>query len=64
MRQLLVRIDDDLHARLRERAVAQGRSVNALVNDVLSLAVAEPVSRREALRRTAERAGMLAAASR
>lgn len=33
--------------------------MNALVNEVLAVAVAEPVSRRDALRRAAERAGML-----
>lgn len=35
MRQLITRIDDRLHARLRQRARAKGRSVNALVNDML-----------------------------
>lgn len=35
MRQLITRIDDDLHRRLKSRAIAEGRSVNALVGDLL-----------------------------
>jgi plasmid stability protein len=36
VRQLITRLDDDLLARLKERAAAEGRSVNALVNDILA----------------------------
>ena len=35
MRQLITRIDDELHARLKARAAAEGRSVNSLVTDLL-----------------------------
>ena len=40
MRQLITRIDDELHRRLKRRAAAEGRSVNALVTDLLRDAVA------------------------
>jgi plasmid stability protein len=39
MRQLITRIDDDLHRRLKRRAAAQGRSVNAMVSELLRNAV-------------------------
>jgi antitoxin FitA len=35
MRQLITRIDDDLHRRLKRRAAAEGRSVNAMVTELL-----------------------------
>ena len=35
MRQLITRIDQDLHRRLKRRAAAEGRSVNAMVNELL-----------------------------
>ncbi len=35
MRQLIARIDDRLHARLKARAKAEGRSLNALVVELL-----------------------------
>ncbi|MDE3193381.1 MAG: toxin-antitoxin system HicB family antitoxin [Chloroflexota bacterium] len=35
MRQLLARIDEQLHRRLKDRAAVQGRSMNALVTDLL-----------------------------
>ncbi|MDQ2914299.1 MAG: toxin-antitoxin system HicB family antitoxin [Chloroflexota bacterium] len=40
MRQLITRIDEDLHRRLKRRAAAEGRSVNAMVSDLLRGAVA------------------------
>ena len=40
MRQLITRIDDELHARLKARAAAEGRSVNSLVTDLLEQGVA------------------------
>jgi antitoxin FitA len=55
MRQLITRIDDRLHARLKERAAQQGRSLNAFVVEVLEQALAEERSRtgvRERARRT------------
>lgn len=38
VRQLITRIDDDLHVRLKRRAAAEGRSLNALVTEVLERA--------------------------
>ena len=39
MRQLITRIDEDLHRRLKRRAAAEGRSVNAMVSELLRSAV-------------------------
>lgn len=39
MRQLIARIDDDLHGRLKRRAAVEGRSLNAMVSDILRRAV-------------------------
>jgi len=39
MRQLITRIDDHLHERLKRVAKHQGRSVNSLVTETLSKAV-------------------------
>lgn len=39
MRQLITRVDDELHAKLKARADAEGRSVNSLVVDALAAAV-------------------------
>ena len=39
MKQLLLRVDDELHARLTMQARAAGVSVNALANTVLGLAI-------------------------
>jgi plasmid stability protein len=39
MRQLITRIDEDLHRRLKRRAASQGRSVNAMVSELLRSAV-------------------------
>lgn len=58
MKQLIARIDEDLHARLKARAADQGRSLNALVVEVLEAAVA-PRSKRERLRERARAAGLL-----
>lgn len=59
MRQLITRIDDDLHARLKAVAEAAGRSVNALVVEALERATAMPVDERTTVRRRAREAGML-----
>lgn len=40
MRQLITRLDDDLHRRLKERASRAGTSMNAYVTAVLREAVA------------------------
>ena len=58
MRQLITRIDDDLHRRLKERARDEGRSVNALVIDILDEAVPDESARARFRRRLKER-GML-----
>ncbi|MDQ3151339.1 MAG: toxin-antitoxin system HicB family antitoxin, partial [Actinomycetota bacterium] len=39
MKQLITRIDDELHRRLKERAAEAGRSLNDLVSGVLAAAV-------------------------
>lgn len=39
MKQLLLRVDDELHARLTAQARAQGTSVNALCSHILSLGI-------------------------
>lgn len=41
MKQLITRIDERLHGRLKARAQTEGRSVNALVTEVLEAAVPE-----------------------
>jgi plasmid stability protein len=46
MRQLITRIDDALHARLKERAAAEGRSVNALVTEMIENGVSADDERR------------------
>lgn len=58
VKQLIARIDDRLHARLKARAHAEGRSVNALVTEVLETATPE-LSERELLRERIRAAGML-----
>jgi plasmid stability protein len=40
IRQLLARVDDSLHRRLKARAAAEGRSVNALVAQLLERGLA------------------------
>ena len=56
MRQVITRVEDELHARLREAAAARGMSVNAFVVDALSAAVGVSVGR-ESVRRRAEATG-------
>lgn len=58
MRQLISRIDDSLHARLKARARDEGRSVNKLVTDILEEAVPNE-SARERLRRRLRADGRL-----
>ena len=58
MRQLLTRIDDALHARLKQRARESGRSVNSLVTEILEQAV-QNETQREAFRRRLKERGML-----
>lgn len=54
VKQLISRIDDDLHRRLKERAAQEGRSLNDLVTAVLADAVTD---RRESFRHRLERSG-------
>lgn len=63
MRQLIARIDDDLHARLKARAKAEHRSLNALVTEALEAAVAHPVDKAAVLRRRIASAGLAARTS-
>ncbi len=58
MKQLIARIDDRLHARLKERARLEGRSLNALVTEALEGAAPE-LSPREAFRERLRAAGVL-----
>jgi plasmid stability protein len=55
MKQLITRIDEDLHARLKRRAASDGRSMNALVTDALERAVEPEDARTEIRRRAAAR---------
>lgn len=60
MRQMITRIDDDLHARLKARAEAEHRSLNALATEALEAAVARPVDKAAGLRRRIVSAGLIA----
>jgi plasmid stability protein len=60
MKQLLLRVPDDLHRRLAMRAAREGRSVNALATELLDLGVeTDRGDRRTRLRATAMAGGML-----
>lgn len=52
VRQVITRVEDDLHAQLKEAAAARGLSVNAFVVEVLTSAVAPPTTRAAVRRRT------------
>ena len=58
MRQLITRIDDDLHRRLKQRARDEGRSMNAVVTELLEQAVPDETPR-ERLRRRLKAEGRL-----
>jgi hypothetical protein len=58
VRQLITRIDDALHARLKARARDERRSVNALVTGILEEAVPDE-SPRERFRRRLKAEGRL-----
>ncbi|WP_033293817.1 FitA-like ribbon-helix-helix domain-containing protein [Amycolatopsis jejuensis] len=51
MKQLITRVDDELHARLKARAEAEGRSMNDLVTEALRGVVQQVESRAEWKRR-------------
>lgn len=55
MKQLITRIDDDLHRRLKERAAEQDRSLNDLVSSVLAAAAQDDAA---SLRRRIDRSGL------
>ncbi|MDQ4118346.1 MAG: toxin-antitoxin system HicB family antitoxin [Actinomycetota bacterium] len=55
MKQLITRIDDDLHRRLKERAAEQDRSLNDLVRSVLEGALADDAA---TIRRRIEASGL------
>jgi len=58
VKQLIARLDDVLHARLKARAAAEGRSLNDLVTEVLAAAVGQPLTR-QAVRARARATGLL-----
>jgi plasmid stability protein len=57
MRQLITRIDDELHEHLKRTAADQGRSVNALVTGILRAAIS-PADARTRVRDRLERHGL------
>lgn len=58
VRQLIARVDDELHARLKARAAAEGRSLNDLVCEVLAASVSHRLTRQD-VRARAKAAGLL-----
>ncbi|MFD8528476.1 hypothetical protein ACFV0L_13785 [Streptosporangium canum] len=61
MKQLLLRIDDDLHQRITRRARRTGRSINATAGEILARGVSEEVlDARAELRARARRLNVLA----
>lgn len=61
MRQLLLRIPDDLHARITSRARRSRRSANAIATEILDQGVADEASdAKAALRSRARKLGVLA----
>lgn len=60
MKQLLLRVPEDLHRRLALRAGREGRSMNAVATEILdALPDVEQPDRRARLRAAAATAGML-----
>ncbi len=60
MRQLLLRVPDDLHQRIAARAAREGRSVNQFASDILDAAAdADRGGRRARLRAQAAAGGVL-----
>jgi len=55
VRQLIARIDDDLHRRLKQRAAEQDRSLNDLVSAILAAAVDDDTA---SVRRRIEHSGL------
>lgn len=64
MKQLLLRVPDDIHRRLAARAARAGQSVNAVANEILDAAVdADEGDRRTRLRARATALGVLRSAT-
>jgi plasmid stability protein len=64
MRQLLLRVPDDLHERIAARAAREGTSVNQLASDILDAAAdADRGGRRVRLRAQAAASGLLGQAT-
>jgi plasmid stability protein len=64
MKQLLLRVPDDIHRRLAARAARAGRSVNAVANEILDAAVdADEGDRRARLQARAPALGVLRSAT-
>ncbi|WP_116374774.1 toxin-antitoxin system HicB family antitoxin [Mycobacterium sp. MFM001] len=60
MRQLLLRVSDDIHRRLVARAAREGRSLNAVATEILDAAAdADGGDRRAQVRAAAAAAGTL-----
>ncbi|MGV9772919.1 hypothetical protein [Streptosporangium sp. NPDC003464] len=61
MKQLLLRIDDDLHQRITRRARRTGRSINVTAGEILARGVSdEALDARAELRARARRLNLLA----
>jgi len=58
MKQVIIRLDDALHARLKEQAAAEGRSINEFVVAALTRALDSSTARR-AFRERARAMGRL-----
>ena len=59
MKQLLLRVPDDVHRRLAARAARSGQSVNAVANEILDAAVdADEGNRRARLQARARALGL------
>lgn len=55
MKQLITRIDEHLHARLKRRAASEGRTLNALVTEALEgVAPAQETPQERLMRRARE----------
>jgi plasmid stability protein len=64
VKQLLLRVPDEVHRRLTARAVRDGRSLNAVATEILDAAAdADEGDRRERLRARASTLGILRAAA-
>lgn len=64
MKQLLLRVPDDIHRRLAARAARAGQSVNAVANEILDAAVdADEGDRRTRLHARAAALGVLQSAT-